>query len=101
MWLAGRLPLRAHRWCARVVYGWRFFNTIISYMPTAHGPRWVLDAPVLAMTPVLPLTDHVPLTVGILVDDTLGLSDQDIHDSVMRAFVAVGGQVPMREADHG
>lgn len=108
MWLAGHLPHSAHRWCARKVYGWRFFNTVISYMPTARGPRWVVDAQVRTMTPVLPLANRVPLTVGVIVadgvagvgvlaDEVLGLSHQSIHDAVVQAFVALGGQMPHTE----
>ncbi len=103
MMLAGRLPERLHRWFARAVYSDRFFNTIVSFMPAARGPRWLAGARVRSFTPVLPLTKGVPMTVGIivadehaglgfLVDERLGLDDRAVHDAVQRAFVEAGGE---------
>lgn len=113
MWVAGRLPDPVHRWFARTVYGRRFFNTIVSYMPAARGRRWLVDAPVRTTTPVLPLADGVPLTVGIIVadqvvglglllDDTLPFSYDDVQTAVTEAFTALGGRTLTMAGDlHG
>ena len=104
MMLAGRLPFHLHRWFARAVYGRRFFNTIVSYMPAARGPRWAAGARVRSFTPVLPLTEGVPLTVGIivadgragfgfLVDEGLGIDRASVRDAVARAFAEAGGDL--------
>ncbi len=74
MQLAGRLPAAVHARFARLAYTRRFFNSIVTYMPGARGPRWCAGARVRAMYPVLPLTDGVPLTVGaVLAGDTIGV----------------------------
>jgi len=74
MQIAGRLPRAVHRGFARLVYNRRFFNSIVTYMPGARGPRWCAGARVKAMYPVLPLTEGVPLTIGaVLAGDTVGV----------------------------
>jgi WS/DGAT/MGAT family acyltransferase len=94
MRLAGQLPVAAHRWFARTVYTKRFFNSIVSYMPAARGPRWIGGARVRTMFPVLPLATDVPLTVGvILADQTAGLgilTADDVpltHDQIRAAVL--------------
>ena len=104
MMLAGGLPRRLHRWFARAVYSRRFFNTIVSYMPAARGPRWAAGARVRSFTPVLPLAVGVPVTVGIivadgtagfgfLVDERLGIDRSAVRDAVARAFTEAGGDL--------
>jgi hypothetical protein len=74
MKVAGLLPGAVHARFARVVYNRRFFNSIVTYMPGARGPRWCAGARVTAMYPVLPLTEGVPVTVGaVLAGDTVGV----------------------------
>ena len=97
MTAAGRVPHLWHRWFARTVYSSTFFNTIVSFMPAARGPRWLAGARVRALYPVLPLTKGVPLTfgivvfdgvagVGIMLDTRLGLRRGDVESAVRRAF---------------
>lgn len=74
MQIAGKLPASLHAGFARLVYNRRFFNSIVTYMPGARGPRWCAGARVTAMYPVLPLTEGVPITVGAVVaGDTVGI----------------------------
>ncbi len=74
MQVAGRLPSAVHAGFARLVYNRRFFNSIVTYMPGARGPRWCGGAPVTAIYPVLPLTEGVPITVGtVIAGDTVGV----------------------------
>lgn len=74
MRIAGKLPSAVHARFARLVYNRRFFNSIVTYMPGARGPRWCAGARVSAMYPVLPLTEGVPITVGAVVaGDTVGI----------------------------
>jgi hypothetical protein len=102
--VAGQLPEPVHRWFARTVYGRRFFNTIVSYMPAARGPRWVVDAPVRSTVPVLPLVDGLPLTIGIIVadqvagigvllDGALPFSRDAVEAAVRTSFTALGGRL--------
>lgn len=105
MAVAGRLPALVHRRVARRVYTSTFFNTVVSYMPSARGPRSVGGVPVEAVYPVLPLAPRVPLTIGvvvsggvvgtgILLDRTLGLAREDVEDAVRSAFAGAGGRLP-------
>jgi diacylglycerol O-acyltransferase / wax synthase len=74
MQVAGVLPAALHARFARLVYNRRFFNSIVTYMPGARGPRWCAGARVTAMYPVLPLAQGVPVTVGaVLAGDTVGV----------------------------
>lgn len=74
MRMAGHLPASVHRWFAQTVYNRRFFNSIVSYMPAARGPRWCAGARCRALYPVLPLAHDVPLTVGVILhDETAGI----------------------------
>lgn len=104
MTLAGWLPESVHRWVARRVYTRRFFNTVVSYMPGARGPRRVAGAAVRAYYPVLPLAPEVPVTVGaivaddtvgvgILLDRRLGLDRDEVAEAVRTAFRAAGGRL--------
>ncbi|HEX6515280.1 MAG TPA: wax ester/triacylglycerol synthase domain-containing protein [Nocardioidaceae bacterium] len=104
MTLAGWLPESVHRWVAQRVYTRRFFNTVVSYMPGARGPRRVGHAEVSAYYPVLPLAAEVPVTVGaivadetvgigILLDRQLGLDRDQVSESVRAAFGAAGGRL--------
>jgi WS/DGAT/MGAT family acyltransferase len=112
MTLAGRLPSHLHRWFARAVYSRRFFNTIVSYMPAARGPRWVAGARVRSFSPVLPLAEGVPLTVGIivadgdasfgfLVDERLGIDRAAVQEAVAKAFTEAGGDLSTTAAEEG
>ncbi|HET7385443.1 MAG TPA: WS/DGAT domain-containing protein [Nocardioidaceae bacterium] len=69
MKIAGELPGQLHGWFARSVYGRRFTNTVVSYMPGARGPRWLAGARVRFLVPVLPLAPGLPVTVGVIVSD--------------------------------
>jgi hypothetical protein len=102
MALIGRLPPALHRVVARTVYNHRFFNTVISYMPSARGPRSVAGAPIGAVYPVLPLAPGVPLTVGVVVSDgtagvgilldrDLNLDRAEVEDAFRTAFAEAGG----------
>ena len=109
MQLAGSLPLSLHKLFARLVYNDRFFNTIVSYMPGARGPRWLAGARVRAMYPVLPLAEGVRLTVGVviadetasigvLLDPALGLTDSAVTQALRSAFDELGEQSEPAEA---
>jgi diacylglycerol O-acyltransferase / wax synthase len=102
--LAGCLPTPLHRWFAATVYSNRFFNTVVSFMPAARGPRRLAGAPVRLTVPVLPLTRAVPVTIGIIVadqtvgvgvlmDDSLGLQPQAVEAAVREAYASAGGQL--------
>ena len=104
MALIGRLPPALQRVVARSVYNDRFFNTVISYMPSARGPRRVAGAPIGAVYPVLPLAPGVPLTVGVVVSDgtagtgvlldrELGLDPAQVEDAFRAAFAEAGGRL--------
>ncbi|MET9021768.1 wax ester/triacylglycerol synthase domain-containing protein [Actinopolymorpha sp. NPDC004070] len=99
MWAAGQLPRPLHRGFARATYNRNFFNTIVSYMPGARGPRTFAGADVRAVCPVLPLTSGVPLTVGVvgsgavagvgvLLDRGLGLERVVVKDAFRTSFMA-------------
>ncbi|MFD2081808.1 wax ester/triacylglycerol synthase domain-containing protein [Actinopolymorpha cephalotaxi] len=99
MWAAGQLPRPLHRGFARATYNRNFFNTIVSYMPGARGPRTFAGADVRAVCPVLPLTSGVPLTVGVvgsgtvagvgvLLDRGLGLDRGVVKDALRTSFMA-------------
>jgi WS/DGAT/MGAT family acyltransferase len=103
--MAGWLPTPLHRWFAATVYSNRFFNTVVSFMPAARGPRRLAGAPVRLTVPVLPLTRGVPVTIGIivasqtvgvgvLVDGSLGLPPQAVEAAVRDAYTSAGGRLP-------
>ncbi|MGW0231247.1 wax ester/triacylglycerol synthase domain-containing protein [Actinopolymorpha singaporensis] len=99
MWAAGQLPHPLHRGFARATYNRHFFNTIVSYMPGARGPRTFAGADVRAVCPVLPLASGVPLTVGVvrsgtvagvgvLLDRGLGVERRVVKDAFRTSFMA-------------
>jgi hypothetical protein len=98
----GLLPPLVRRTAVRAVYGARFFNTVVSFMPGARGPRRVSGARVRAVYPVLPLARRVPLAVGVVVADqvaglgvlldrALGMPREAVTAAVRAAFVDAGG----------
>jgi len=98
----GLLPPPVRRTAVRAVYGARFFNTVVSYMPGARGPRWVAGARVRAVYPVLPLARRVPLAIGVVVADqvaglgvlldrSLGMDRGAVTRAVRTAFLDAGG----------
>jgi hypothetical protein len=98
----GLLPPPVRRTAVRAVYGARFFNTVVSYMPGARGPRWVAGARVRAIYPVLPLAPRVPLAIGVviadqvaglgvLLDRALGMDRGSVTRAVRKAFIDAGG----------
>jgi UDP-N-acetylglucosamine:LPS N-acetylglucosamine transferase len=98
----GLLPPPVRRPAVRAVYGARFFNTVVSFMPGARGPRRVAGARVRAVYPVLPLARHVPLAIGVVVADqvaglgvlldrSLGIDRSAVTGAVRAAFVHAGG----------
>jgi diacylglycerol O-acyltransferase / wax synthase len=102
MALAGRLPQRVHRGFTRAVYGPRFMNTVISYMPAWRRRRRCAGAPVRYVVPVLPAAPGIPLTVGVIVadgtagvgillDSSLPVKRRDLSDAVEEAFAASTG----------
>ncbi|MGH3444230.1 MAG: MGDG synthase family glycosyltransferase, partial [Nocardioidaceae bacterium] len=100
MRIAGELPGRLHGRFARAVYGPRFTNTVVSYMPGARGPRWLAGARVRYVAPVLPLAPGLPVTVGVIVsdgvagvgiwfDEALGLDPDRVRATVQSSFEQV------------
>ncbi len=100
MQAAGYLPTALHGRLARLVYNRCFFNTIVSYMSGARGPRWCAGAPVRAYYPVVPLADRVPLTaglvlgsgtagIGVLMDPVLGLERDHVAAAVQEAYATL------------
>lgn len=63
---AGLLPASVHGSLARSVYGDRWFNAIVSYMPGRVRPRSCAGARVSATYPVLPVAEGVGLAVGLM-----------------------------------
>lgn len=100
----GRLPSGWHAAAARRVYTDRFFNSILSYMPAARGPRWFAGAPVRSVHPVVPLAPGVPLAagvvlsggtagVGILLDAALPVDRAELVAAVHAAVAAAEREV--------
>lgn len=70
----GFLPPPLHRVVCRAVYGSRFFNAVVSYVPGARDHRVFAGAPIRAAYPVLGLAAGVRLAVGVLPwADTAGI----------------------------
>jgi UDP-N-acetylglucosamine:LPS N-acetylglucosamine transferase len=100
MRLAGRLPPRLHAAVARRIYHRRFFHAILTYLPGPRQPRWLADAPVRAVYPILPLAPTVPLTAGLLtfgaaacvgvqLDASLNLGPGQVRQALDGAWSAV------------
>jgi diacylglycerol O-acyltransferase len=100
MRLAGRLPPRLHAAVARRIYHRRFFHAILTYLPGPRQPRWLADAPVRAVYPILPLAPTVPLTAGLLtfgaaacvgvqLDASLNLGPGHVRQALDGAWSAV------------
>ena len=98
----GLLPPPVRRTAVRAVYGARFFNTVVSFMPGARGPRRVAGARVRAVYPVLPLARRVPLAIGVVVADqvaglgvlldrSLGMDRGAVAQAVRAAYLDAGG----------
>ena len=62
----GALPPPAQRWFARVVYGKRFFEAIVSNMVGPVGAYRLAGGEVHWVHPVVPLAPGAPLAVGII-----------------------------------
>jgi hypothetical protein len=60
------LPVRAHAWFARTVYGQRFFHAIVSNMPGPPVQLHLGTAPIEAAFPLLPLAPGAPLAIGAM-----------------------------------
>jgi diacylglycerol O-acyltransferase len=89
--LARALPPPVHAWFARTVYGFRFFQVIVSNMPGPRGTYRLAGGAVTHVYPVLPPGRRAPVAVGAigwdgvlcvsvtvapdLVDDTATLVD--------------------------
>lgn len=61
-WLPGRVSARF----ARHVYGWRYFNAIVSVFPGAGGALQIDGRAVPVAHPVLPLAAGVPVSLGAM-----------------------------------
>jgi diacylglycerol O-acyltransferase len=97
--LAGLLPTAVFEAAARLVYGSRFFHTVVSYLPGPREPRQLAGATVRALFPVLPLAPGVPLTlaavtygpllcVGVTLDPQLGCSPDAVRLALDDAWAA-------------
>jgi hypothetical protein len=64
--VGGALPVPAHAWFARTVYGGRFFQAIVSNMPGPAERLSLAGAPLAGVYPILPLAPRAPLAVGAL-----------------------------------
>lgn len=84
MELLARLPAPVLPIVARTIYTSRFFSTIVSYMPAAHGDRWFAGARVGSLCPVVPLAEGIPVTAGAIVQGgTVGFGI--VVDDALRA----------------
>ena len=107
MCAAGRLPPRLHAAVARRIYHRRFFHAILTYLPGPRQPRWLANAPVRAVYPILPLAPTVPLTAGLLtfgptacvglqLDASLNLGPGHVQQALDGAWSAVArGEHPI------
>jgi len=96
---------------ARVVYGHRFFQAIMSNMPGPVGTYRLAGAPITAVYPVVPLAPRVPLAVGALswgatmflgVSTDRALVDADRFTAAFHATLAEllsAGVAPHRSVD--
>jgi diacylglycerol O-acyltransferase len=60
------LPVPAHAWFARTVYGGRFFQAIVSNMPGPNEQLSLAGPPIAGVYPILPLAPRAPLAIGAL-----------------------------------
>jgi diacylglycerol O-acyltransferase len=60
------LPVPAHAWFARTVYGSLMFQAIVSNMPGPDVPLSLAGAPLAGVYPILPLAPRAPIAVGAL-----------------------------------
>ncbi len=63
---AALLPPPAHAWFARTVYGFRFFQAIVSNMPGPVGSYRMAGGPMIGVYPILPLARRAPIAIGAL-----------------------------------
>jgi diacylglycerol O-acyltransferase len=107
------LPVPAHAWFARTVYGSFMFQAIVSNMPGPDVPLSLAGAPLAGVYPILPLAPRVPIAVGALgwdgvlsvgvvtdpalVDDVASLADamKVVYDE-LHAGSSAGLAAPMR-----
>ena len=64
--LAAVLPPPVHAWFARTVYGFRFFQAIVSNMPGPTGSYELAGGTISEVYPVLPLGRRAPVAVGVI-----------------------------------
>lgn len=62
----GFLPPPLHRLVCRAVYSSRFFNAVVSYVPSVRERRVFAGAPIRAVYPVLGLAAGVRLAIGVM-----------------------------------
>jgi diacylglycerol O-acyltransferase / wax synthase len=68
------LPVPAHAWFARTVYGGLMFQAIVSNMPGPDVRLSLAGPPLAGVYPILPLAPRAPIAVGALGwDGVLGL----------------------------
>jgi diacylglycerol O-acyltransferase / wax synthase len=60
------LPVPAHAWFARTVYGSFMFQAIVSNMPGPDVPLSLAGTPLAGVYPILPLAPGAPIAVGAL-----------------------------------
>jgi hypothetical protein len=60
------LPVPAHAWFARTVYGGFMFQAIVSNMPGPDVPLSLAGTPLAGVYPILPLAPRAPIAVGAL-----------------------------------
>lgn len=59
-------PPVLHGWFARSVYGWRYFQAIVSNMPGPDRQLSLAGLPIQSAFPILPLAPGAPIAVGAL-----------------------------------
>lgn len=64
--LARALPPPVHAWFARTVYGFRFFQVIVSNMPGPRGTYRLAGGEMTHVYPVLPPGRRAPVAVGAI-----------------------------------
>ena len=63
---AALLPPPVHAWFARTVYGFRFFQAIVSNMPGPVGTYRMAGGRMCEVFPIIPLARRAPIAIGAL-----------------------------------